>query len=108
MSTASHTRNSVPFHEGGVGRARTTVWTTASGVARMIRDLTHGRSADWTASVALHGEYGLSDISVGVPVTMDAGGVLRVVEWDLDGAERTALHQAASLVRQRVDGLGAL
>ncbi|MCX4658737.1 hypothetical protein OG711_05780 [Streptomyces uncialis] len=93
---------------GRLGRARTTVWTTASGVARMIHDLTHGRSADWTASVALNGEYGLSGVNVGVPVTMDARGVLRVVEWGLDEAEHTALHQAASLVRQRVDGLGAL
>ncbi|MFJ7423032.1 hypothetical protein ACIQXD_31165 [Streptomyces uncialis] len=82
--------------------------TTASGVARMTHDLTHGRSADWTAPVAPNGEYGMSDVDVGVPVPMDARGALRVVEWGLGEAEHTALHQAASLVRQRVDGPGAL
>ncbi|MER5767368.1 lactate/malate family dehydrogenase [Streptomyces sp. NPDC001985] len=97
---------------------RTTAWTTAEGVARMIRDLTRGPSREahrvsggpvgWTASMALEGEYGLRDVSVGVPVAMDAEGALSAVEWELEETEAAALRQAAALVRERVAGLGGL
>ncbi|MGW0996449.1 malate dehydrogenase [Streptomyces sp. NPDC002523] len=93
---------------GRLGVQRTTAWTTAGGVARMIHDIVHGRPADWTASLALNGEYGLRDVNVGVPVAMDARGVSGVVEWDLEESEYAALHHAASLVRQRVESLGRL
>lgn len=93
---------------GALGVSRTTPWTTAAGVARMIDDITRGRSADWTASIALNGEYGLRDVNLGVPVAMDAGGVSGVVQWDLEESEHAALRHAASLVRHRVDALGRL
>ncbi|MER6912734.1 hypothetical protein ABT354_13790 [Streptomyces sp. NPDC000594] len=93
---------------GRLGIPRTTAWTTAEGVARMIHDLTRRRPGEWTASMGLDGEYGLRDVSVGVPVTLDARGDLGVVEWELSAAEHTALRQAASLVRLRVDRLGGL
>ncbi|MFI2209547.1 malate dehydrogenase [Streptomyces sp. NPDC020141] len=93
---------------GRLGIARTTVWTTAGGVARMIQDITGRRPVEWTASVALNGEYGVRDVNVGVPVAMDAGGGLAVVEWDLEPSQHAALQRAASVVRQLVDGLGGL
>ncbi|MFI1016017.1 malate dehydrogenase [Streptomyces sp. NPDC020965] len=93
---------------GRLGIPRTTEWTTAAGVARMIHDITHGWPVQWTASVALNGEYGLSDVNVGVPVAMDAQGVLGVVEWNLEASQHAALERAAAVVRDRVDGLGGL
>src|SRR5690606_22587489 len=39
-------------------------------------------------AAALNGEYGLSDLYVGVPAVIGAGGVERVVEFDLNAKEK--------------------
>ncbi len=41
----------------------------------------------------LNGEYGVKDLYVGVPVVIGARGVERVVEIELNGAERTHVRQ---------------
>ncbi|MFJ3903981.1 hypothetical protein [Streptomyces sp. NPDC090025] len=93
---------------GRLGVTRTTEWTTAGGVARMIHDLVHGHPASWPASVGLDGEYGLRDVHVGVPVAVGARGLPEVVEWELAPDEYAVLHHAAALVRDRVAALGRL
>jgi malate dehydrogenase len=49
----------------------------------------------------LNGEYGLRDVYVGVPTVIGAKGVERVVEIELNGAERTMFDKSA----QSVEGL---
>ena len=58
-----------------------------------------------TASAYLRGEYGFSDIFLGVPVILGRNGIERVVELPLTDAERLALARSADAVRQ---GLAAL
>ena len=41
----------------------------------------------------LNGEYGVKDIYVGVPCVIGAGGVERIVEIDLNGAERAMFDE---------------
>jgi malate dehydrogenase len=48
----------------------------------------------------LQGEYGISGYYVGVPVVLGAGGVERIVEIELNAAERAAFDQSAEAVRQ--------
>ena len=54
-------------------------------------------------SAYLQGEYGLSDIFIGVPVRLGCGGVASVLELPLTQEERSALHQSAERVRQSLD-----
>ena len=49
-------------------------------------------------SVLLEGEYGLSDVCVGVPVKLGAGGVEEVVELELTDEEQAALGRSAEEV----------
>jgi malate dehydrogenase len=51
----------------------------------------------------LNGEFGMKDIYVGVPVVIGSKGVERVVEIDLDGAERAAFEKSADSVRGLID-----
>ena len=53
----------------------------------------------------LQGEYGLSDVYVGVPVILGAGGVERVIELELNDAERAALEASAAGVRKNIEAL---
>jgi malate dehydrogenase len=51
----------------------------------------------------LSGEFGLKDLYVGVPVVLGAKGVERVVEIELNGAERAMLDKSVDAVRGLVD-----
>ncbi len=51
----------------------------------------------------LNGEYGVKDLYVGVPVVIGAKGVERVVEIELNGAERTMFDKSAGSVQSLVE-----
>ncbi|MFN3868489.1 MAG: malate dehydrogenase, partial [Hyphomicrobiaceae bacterium] len=62
----------------------------------------------------LDGEYGIRGLYVGVPVVIGAGGAERIVEIDLNGAEREMFLKSANSVKGLVEacmkiapGLGA-
>ena len=51
----------------------------------------------------LDGQYGVTDLYVGVPVVIGANGVERIVEISLDGAEKQAFEKSVDAVRGLVD-----
>ena len=51
----------------------------------------------------LTGQYGISDMYVGVPVVIGAGGVERIVEIELNAAEKTAFEKSCGAVRELID-----
>jgi malate dehydrogenase len=51
----------------------------------------------------LNGEYGLKDLYVGVPVVIGSKGVERIVEIQLNGAERTMFEKSAEAVTTLVE-----
>ena len=48
----------------------------------------------------LTGQYGVSDLYVGVPVVIGAGGVERVVEITLDAEEQAAFDKSVAAVKE--------
>ncbi len=53
-------------------------------------------------SAYLQGEFGLSDVFVGVPVILGEGGIEKIVEVQLTDEEKAALHQSAEHVRANI------
>jgi malate dehydrogenase len=51
----------------------------------------------------LNGEYGVKDLYVGVPAVIGAKGVERIVEIELNGAERSMFDKSVDSVRSLVD-----
>ena len=51
----------------------------------------------------LNGEYGIRDLYVGVPVVIGAKGVERIVEIELNGAEREMFQKSAASVQGLVE-----
>ena len=51
----------------------------------------------------LSGEYGIKDIYVGVPVVIGAKGVERIVEIELNGAERGMFEKSVASVQGLVE-----
>ena len=53
----------------------------------------------------LTGQYGVSDIYVGVPVVIGAGGVERIVEIELDAGEQADFDKSVAAVRELRDAV---
>ena len=51
----------------------------------------------------LNGEYGVKDLYVGVPAVIGAKGVERIVEIQLNSAERAMFEKSANGVKSLVD-----
>ena len=51
----------------------------------------------------LNGEYGVKDIYCGVPTVIGAGGAERVVEVDLNGAEREMFMKSVNAVKTLIE-----
>ena len=55
-----------------------------------------------TCSVWLVGEFGFSDVFIGVPVVLGAKGMERIIEFPLTEEERSALAQSVEAVRSQI------
>ena len=59
-------------------------------------------------SVLLQGEYGISDLYVGVPIKLGAAGVEQIIELNLTEGESAALHKSSGTVKELVDAMAGL
>jgi malate dehydrogenase len=110
----------------GLNAGRTSGWTSAMGIARLVVAMagegtpTGGAVAGdpvpagdvglaatlgglLPCSAILQGEYGLSDVSLGVPVTLGPTGVREIVELPLTPLERRQIRAAGEKVRGLID-----
>jgi malate dehydrogenase len=88
--------------------ARTTTWSTSSGVAQFIELITQRKAGICTASQFLAGEYGLSDVSLGVPIRIDDGTVAEILQWEVPPSVTARLRTAAEVVSRQAAPLGPL
>ncbi len=54
------------------------------------------------ASVLLEGEYGLSDVCLGVPITIGKRGIAKIDKLDLDWSELKSLNDSAEIIRNNI------
>ena len=86
-----------------IERKGATEWGPAAGVAHMVEAVIRDTGEVFPASIPLDGEFGHSDVGLGVPVKLGNGGVEDVVEWDLDEYEREQLGSAADKLDEQYD-----
>jgi malate dehydrogenase len=78
-------------------------YAPASSAVAMAESYLRDKKRVLPAAAYLSGEYGLRDLYVGVPVVIGAKGVERVVEIELNGAEREMFDKSVSSVRTLID-----
>ncbi|WP_413375462.1 malate dehydrogenase [Alkalihalobacillus sp. 1P02AB] len=75
--------------------ARTTGWTTGVGIVEVVKALSKKEESLIIGSSLLDGEYGLHDVSIGVPILCNQEGIQKVIEWELTIEEKRAFEQSA-------------
>lgn len=80
----------------------------AAAVATMVDAIAHNRRRLLPCVALLEGEYGETDIAMGVPCILGEKGVETVVELDLIAAERADFAHSVAAVRTELERLAAL
>ncbi len=76
-------------------------YAPASSAAAMVRAIVTDSREAMPVCAWVDDEYGISDVYLGVTAILGRGGVIEIVEHDLDDTELTALRAAADAVREK-------
>ena len=76
------------------------------GAVEMAEAILKDKKKILPCAVFLEGEYGISNLFVGVPVKLGKNGVEQIIEINLTNDERAALQKSAGAVQELVDVLG--
>ena len=83
------------------GLLGTSAWyAPGAAVSSMVQAIACDQKKMFPCSALLEGEYGMNDISIGVPVLLGKNGIEKIVEIDLDDAEKAKLEDSAAGVRK--------
>lgn len=78
----------------------TSAWyAPGAAVSALVQAIACDQKKMFPCSVLLEGEYGLSDICIGVPVILGKNGIESIVEIELDDAEKANMQESAAGVR---------
>ncbi len=81
---------------------RTTGWTSAVGATTLVKQILEGSDEVISTSVVPAGEYGLAELSIGLPVRVGSHGVLSIERVPLADVEAVALKQAAETIKSAI------
>jgi len=83
------------------GLLGTSAWyAPGAAVSSMVQAIVCDQKKMFPCSALLEGEYGMNDISIGVPVLLGKNGIEKIVEIDLNDAEKAKLTESAEGVRK--------
>lgn len=77
-----------------------TVFAPASNTADMVEAIIKNQRKIMICSANLTGEYGLENVSLGVPVILGKKGIEKIEEWNLEGTELKHLQEAGRKLKE--------
>ncbi|MDR3127693.1 MAG: malate dehydrogenase [Tannerellaceae bacterium] len=78
----------------------TSAWYAPGAAGALVAEaIVHDQKKLFPCSVFLNGEYGESDICIGVPVVLGRHGAEKIVELDLEDGDKTLFAKSAAAVR---------
>ena len=84
----------------------TSAWyAPGAAAAQMVEAIVRDQRRIFPVCAWLQGEYGLSNIYLGVPVILGKNGIEKIIELDLNDAEKTLLAESAEAVKSVMDVL---
>jgi len=86
----------------GLLKTGSAFFAPGAAICEMVEAILQDRKRVIPVSAYLTGQYGVRDLYVGVPALLGAGGVERLFEIPLEGAERAAFDAAVASIRENV------
>jgi len=86
----------------GLLKTGSAYYAPAIAVTQMVEAILKDKHLIVPAAVYLNGEYGLKDLSFGVPVQLGRGGVEKIIEYRLTDEEMAAFHRSAQGVKENI------
>lgn len=78
----------------------TSAWyAPGAAVSALVQSIVCDQKKMMPCSVLLEGEYGLSDLCIGVPVILGKNGIESIVDLELDAAEIAKMNESAAAVK---------
>ena len=87
----------------GLLKTGSAFYAPASSAIQMAESYLKDKKRILPCAAYLDGEYGVKGLYVGVPVILGAGGVEKIVEIDLNAAERAMFQKSVESVNGLVD-----
>ncbi|MCX8023510.1 MAG: hypothetical protein N2745_12160 [Syntrophorhabdaceae bacterium] len=81
---------------------RTAGWATSEVIGDMVKSIVTFDKKIWVCSTPLSGEYGLTDVSLGVPIIFNSDGIEEIVELTLNDSERELLASSARAITEQL------
>ena len=80
-------------------------YAPGSAAAIMAEAILDDRKRVLPCSTYLNGEYGMSDIYIGVPVVLGKDGVERIIELDLEDHELESLQGSGTFYKEQLSSI---
>ena len=82
-----------------------TVHAPGNAISAMIESVVRDRKQVIPVATYLDGEYGHSDVTIGVPAVIGKRGVEKIIELDLNAEERQSFDAAVQSVKSAISGI---
>lgn len=92
----------------GLLKTGSAYFAPASSAATMVKSIISDSNEVFPVCAWLEGEYGISDVYLGVPAKLGKDGVTEVVEYELTETELSALREASNAVKDKVLELNSI
>lgn len=82
-----------------------TIHAPANGIATIIQSVTNDEKQVIPVATALEGEYGYSDVTLGVPAVIGKRGVEKIIELDLNDTEMEWMKKSVESVKNAISSI---
>ncbi len=85
-----------------ISKKGATIFAPANNTANIVEMILRDEKKMAVCSVILRGEYGVDDVSIGVPVILGCEGVERILEYELDEDEKEMFTKGAQYLKRTI------
>jgi len=88
-----------------ISKKGATIYAPANNTVNMIEKILADGGGVCVCSAVLDGEYGLKDLSIGVPAALGKNGVKEILEWDLSEDEKKTFYLGAENIKKALKSI---